>query len=364
MTNWTVGGVGADYANWKAVADWLITNSPLADDHTFTQTGNTVDNVDCQDVAFNPNGNTVTFTCALADSHSGDPTSGYSSTIGGGVTIVFRCDAATSGTVICENLRIVRPAVPATIMLLMSNSSAAVDGAFTFITRNVLFKGAQTASDELALFTGGATQDTIRVYNCKAWNCWRMLGNIVASGGVVFGTKTFENLTAYSCGTGITASFGGNAGILATYRNCVCVDCNTDWAGSVVPDWKTSGLYRFYNCADSDNTLAAVDDAYRDNCQFGITSADEFQSLDDTNSKFLFLKDGTFDADFSGTPLTGPAPLSVAFTDLSAYNYGDGVLGDGGTAPTYAGATDIASEPRPNDGGDYAIGCHEVAQFS
>ena len=173
------------------------------------------------------------------------------------------------------------------------------------------------------------------ISNCKFGNYGTAFGsdNIGANQIV-----TIENCSAYDCYYGLRHSNAIAATVQYNVRNVVM-------SGSVGADYSselaTLANINFYNCADSDNTLA-IAGGNLISCRPNIVPADEFQSTDIADDNWLKLKKGYY---VSPSSYTGGAPD----------------LGRTGTEPTLDGTDrDIEGEPRPGIDGYYSIGAHEL----
>ena len=105
----------------------------------------------------------------------------------------------------------------------------------------------------------------------------------------------------------------------------------------------------------------ATEDATGDAGFQNKVPADEFASLVDTDSDYLFFKEDESSVDLvaSVSPQRGKAPLKADFEAELAFTQNVGVtLHKGGVPPTYA-TTDIAGNPRPGSDGWWSLGCHE-----
>lgn len=366
----TVGtGVGADYENWWNAHEFLRSGL-LASDYDFIQVAD-VTMLNGQDWTlgtYRPDGHTMRFICPWADSPQGDPTKGFLTTFNVGansIRIQFNggFGANLHGTFIIDGLYCV-----------LGNGRA-----FGFqqpdyrnlqliIARNILIDGQGNNNTGGFHFSKYDTNFTIS--NTKIWDC---TGPGIGAGGAgspgnvpipVF-YKRVENTVVYNCGTTILGADYNKFGIYmgdswnkyASFKNVVSVRD----AGVTGEDWFMESFdgsapeYQLTkNCASTDLTLADINNNIRN-----IIPAEEFQSLDDTNSDFLKLIRGEAEMVITATPRRGRAPLPVKFTANVEYRPEGNILGQSGTAPEFAGNTDIAGEARPGDSGKFAMGAHE-----
>ncbi len=365
MITQTVGTAG-DYATWKAAWNALVAIVSLADDYQLRQISDITEEIGgaAWGVKDDMNNKTVTFLCPAANSHKGVPADGYKTTIPFGSKTIYLSiygEPSDGGTVVIDGLNIIN----------QNNSQAItvvnrVDYNQKHIVKDFIINGEDVADNSGLGYLQSNT--AVEVYNGKIFDCGGIgLGHtggtlVPADNGVV---KTIENVTVYNCGTNATSAtrrFGVANAIEAykqiAYRNVVvCHDKGTpiDWSlyqpGTAL-DIKT------YNCADSDGSLSNASNADPQN---NIVVADEFESLVDLNSRFLFLNDGTFDVGGKAVPERGNVPLKVQFTDQTDYRFPDGVLAVNGTAPTIEGHdTDIGDLAVPSTEGFYSIGCHQA----
>jgi len=342
-------GAGGDHTDWYAFWAWVIANdNPGTNDYLCIQ---------ISDVAlsgsmlatggWDPAGHSVEFRCPYADSHQGDPTKGFKTTCPGGVggVILQQVGITVGCTYIVDGLWIDGSASPGFSSLVVQASYG------TSYVRNCLVKAA-ASFDTSAVVVANFDGSTAYVSNLKIWNAggegfgW----HAGATGGPI-GEKVVENVTIWDCGKLISPSYAPFSAVTTGYtvRNCVVAD-------SGGTDFKLHPGVMHYNCACQDGTLVGATVANPINT---FVTADEFQSLDDTNEKFLFLIEGTKAAFADYNPSHGPKPLDVQFGASVEYSPAESVLAQSGTEPTYAGDEDIAGTPRPNEDGTYAIGCHE-----
>ena len=202
----------------------------------------------------------------------------------------------------------------------------------------------------LSLATLGHDPSSIVVYDVKIWDCI----SCVRVGPISDVDVVLENMTLHKNEGGfatpvvyIDQAITMRNVVMTGVANQLCVTTGVNYQPGV-----------FVNCAAQDGTITSELGGGTD-CIENIVPADEFQSLDDTNSKFLFLIEGTKAAFADYNPSHGPKPLDVQFGASVEYSPAESVLAQGGTEPTYAGDEDIAGTPRPNEDGTYAIGCHE-----
>lgn len=342
-----IGG-GGDFTDWYAFWVWLLANdNPGANDYVCTQissfnmTGSMVGAG-----SWASNGHSVEFVCPFANSHQGNPLGGYKTTCPfgtGGIAMKETLPAAGAFTV--DGLWIDCSAVAATALLVQATRGG------LNVVRNCLVKG-NAGADRSAVIVGNVDTSLVQAYNLKIWNAGAEgFGWHTSTGGGVVGEKIVENVTIWDCGKNMNVAYASFSLATPGYtaRNIVVAASGKNYNMTVGSD--------YINCADHDGTLTGAEAV---DPQHDVVDTDEFQSIAEGNAKFLFLKDSSFDAEFVGVPLVGPAPLSVAFTDLSGYTYPSAKLSDNGIVPVNAGATDIAGEPRPSDESVYAIGCHEV----
>jgi hypothetical protein len=197
---------------------------------------------------------------------------------------------------------------------------------------------------------------TCRIWNLKVWDTVRPAGAPAFSAAGVylerFGSTdvipVVENCTFYN-------SFLQMDDEPLVGRNIVAFN-----NGTVAPttDFVTNraDLNVIENCADTDGRIDDEFPGQNTNTQT-VVYADEFQSLDDTNSRFLYLVDGELNVDGTGVPVRGRAPHEVQFTDLTDYSF-PGILGTAGIEPEEH-TTDIEDLAIPSPEGYYSIGCHQ-----
>ncbi len=357
--------MGADYEDWRLAHNWVVGLGVLGENYNLRQVGDIVMSAGAWTSDLSPNGFTVRFYCPWADSHQGDPTKGFTTTllapagsfipqflVGGGV--------GRNGTVDIDGLRCITNDC-------MFQFSCRESKSQKIILRNFLIDGggANNAQGVTCAYDGAA----VECYNGKIWECGTTGIGPNNGGTAVFPSPTkilkfFENITVYNCGRGAGApatkyGIGMHHGIqrYASLKNVVSFRD----AGVTGKDWTMKSYdgsapdYQLVeNCADSDGTLAGGTDI-----QNNIVPADEFQSLDDTESNFLELKRGEAEMVITANPRRGQAPLPVNFTANVEYRPGATVLGQSGIEPVYVGAVDISGEAIPGEDGLYSIGAHE-----
>ena len=353
----TVGtGVGADHENWLEAYNHVIAQGILSENYDYVQVGNIVQPAGGWVAMATPNGRRIRFICPFADSNQGDPTRRFSTTIGAGVLgLIPRFPypgGLTSGIFEMNGLKI-----------LCSNGSVAVSLADCYGFGNQIIELKNSIINGLGTINqrgvqGNNERSWNHISNIKIYNCPH-LGYGSTGGGGGGGdpypasmVNVIENMVVYNCGVGIYAERLWDR--FTVFRNVVSCGCPTDWmliAGATpnAPEYQTT-----YNCADSDGTLLIGSNQIHN-----IVPADEFKSLDDTNSKFLFLNDGSFNVGGIAVPERGRAPLKVQFTDQTEYSWPEGVLASGGTEPTLTD-TDIEGLDVPSPEGIYSIGCHQA----
>ncbi len=344
-------GDGGDHATLAAAWTWLLTQDPLADNYIFTQISDTIETT-WTIANLVTNGFTVMFTTDTPN--GGDPTKGWKVQLTNGVTQFYRIESSV-GRIIIDGLYFKRTA-GATDLFMQLSPNNQLPSTSTATVRNCLFEGSSNnAFDDDEAFDIGRDRDIVYFYNNKIWNMNKGLTIEINTGSAGEKTqdKVFENITIYNCYNGV--EFINNS---FTYhirmRNIVSSGCvNQDWLYS-------TGIrthWALYNCSDSDGTLASLGIPINENQLLNIVPADNFESLLDTNDKFLFLNPGTKQLIVTASPKKGTAPLTVQFTSEVKYVSGGGVLHDGGMAPTLV-SQDIAGVDIPDDVGDYPIGAH------
>jgi len=216
---------------------------------------------------------------------------------------------------------------------------------------------------QIALNCRSAEYSLWELSNLKIWG-HTALGLVFENAGVVQNpgetTKFIENITVFNevnnC-VGIRSNVAGDAGSDDTrYSNVVVANDGIAvgtvcWDSGILP-----GRIIVNNCASSDATCPLV---YGTGNIRNIVPANEFKSLDDTNSDFLELKET---ADFSGVPLSVDIGDTVS---LNSFLSGTGQLYQTGTTTISAWNTeDIAGNQRPDADGKVSIGAHEQTEIS
>lgn len=167
-----------------------------------------------------------------------------------------------------------------------------------------------------------------------------LINNVSYAGGIAIENNSnptltetpliVENCTIYRDWHGQTleiVEYGSTDCGRITVRNVVSISEN--YAAHGVKDNSSYHPTTYINCADDDGSFPVGTNIYHN-----IVLEDEFASLDFASEEFL--------------------SLNVSY---------DGVLVDGGVAPSVAGIVDFVGNPRPSSYG-YAIGCYEAVSVS
>lgn len=371
MITRTVGS-GGDYANFAAAINAIDAAGGLTNNTKLLQISDV--NEDIPHVG-DLNCNGYTLYLDSNNPHRGNPNSGhtiYLTTINTGLKI------SADNTINVRNLKIKNTVIPSSYFTFLNIDQPLSSG--SFFVDNILIVGLNR-SQERGLRIG-RNSSYYRATNIKIYNCGDcgFLGDYsgVRYAGEFRGRKTIENMTVYNCGrsggsyrTGIFLKSDNrpawpNSAYNHTCRNVVSVNggVNGDYYFKDSLPITGDGAYdMLYNCADSDGSLIAnanLKDGLTVEDQVGnITPADEFESLDDTNDRFLFLPRGKKYGNMTAAPTAGRKPLKVQFNSAVRYDELSNRLAKGGTKPLYAGNTDIAGVSRPAGDGSYSIGCHQ-----
>jgi len=354
----TVGtGVGADHNTWRDAWVWLTGLGLLGADYDFIQVADTVEPAVGGWPSFaGTNGYTTRFICPFEDSHQGDPTRGFTTTLPVGsnaLNAAFNTATGGAGVIEFNGLRILNGG---TVDHLVALNNCNYNRNQTAILRNSLLDG-QNVIASLGVTTGNDISRT-RISNVKIYNCalsgYGSVGGTTGIPDPLQFENIVENMVVYNCGVGIRADRPWDW--YTSFRNVVSCGNTTDW---MLLSGATAGAPNFqwtYNCADSDGTLVNGD-----NILNNIVPADEFVSLDSTLSgkNFLWLPRGEAEMVITANPRRGKAPLPVNFTADVEYRPEGSLLAQTGSEPVYAGTEDMAGETRPGESGEYAIGCHE-----
>lgn len=147
-------------------------------------------------------------------------------------------------------------------------------GNMTIIIRDCLFN---SNSNRLRLATRVADDTPIvEIYNCVAWGS--------PTGGYAFSTAINVSTVIENCIVADSLGRGFDVGSMpVNINNCVAINCGTDCFNGI-------GSATGYNNADTDGTCADANWSTGSDNVESITPANEFVSLDDTNSYFLKLK--------------------------------------------------------------------------
>jgi len=313
MIEQTVGS-GGDYANLAAVATALGT-SLLADDRRFTLISSILEPAGCL-IQPNVNGHTIIFDST--NPSRGDPTKGWEIDVNGSGVVAFL--PSGSGKIIVKDLR-VKASVSGNYMLLSLRSN----GPDTEFTDIVVDAGARNGSfTELVEFEAGPSASASTDLMAKNLTIFGSAstgsqpGLSIDKGGYA-GSIIAENVTVRGpFSNGINCN--SRAQVL---RNCVC-------SGTLNNDYSGINASTGVNNASEDATAADGNWASGTGNITGITPADDYLSLDETESDFLQVKAG-------------------------------GSLAAGGVAPAIANnLVGSRGNRRPQTNGDYSIGASEL----
>jgi PKD repeat protein len=349
MINKTIRSTG-DFVNIKAAWDWCKANAPLTDDYTFTICEDITEDVQMtQDISVIGN-HTIIFTSDI--SHLGDPNAGRKIYLGFNIGLSFslsRDVSSSKPTLILEKLNIIKNAMdslqaPGIYLNIVGGANTEV---YNLLIQDIIINGnGNSASGAFGFLLSWQLTEGLGISivgkNIKIFNYSRGF-SAYAVGYQDDVHATFENMTIYNCSEGIVAN--GLKCNYCTLRNVVVCKSNIGIHAYMTPGYND---YIFDHCADNDNTLPPHTGVIHN-----IISANEFQSLDDTNSKFLFLKENTYD--FSASPLSVNPGELVQFTSLQS---GNGQLYNSGSTSILS-ISDIVGNARPNSSGKVCIGAHE-----
>ncbi len=346
-------GVGGDFADFRAARVALEAVTPLGNDYEFDQISDVAEAAVWPTNLLDLNAHTVTFTCSYNQARLNNFLSWYTISMSPNIemNMVQNVLGNTSNTV-WEYLFPFRNSVNLGAHATIIGVGCSGRGN-TSTVRDCYIKGIVGVVFGDYGLTMTRERDGLKMSNCKIWGCWRGLNlqQGVSSPGN-YTNKYIENTDFYANRTGV---YLPNIGYDNYGRFKNVVSC-----GSTYRDWDGlgGGVASIYaeNCADSDGTLIPV---VGSNNLFNIVPVDEFKSLDDTNADFLKLNDGEFNVGGISVSERGEAPLKVQFADQTEYSWPDGVLADGGTAPTLTDE-DIEGLSIPNAEGFYSIGCHQA----
>jgi len=294
MPDWSVGPAASDdFRRWSDGWEYLNTIDPLADDHTFIQTGDIIENswpvLGTNRLDFN--NHTVRFTCPWEDSHQGNPNRGFMTHMSGGngrITVYadnvlvehhFQIDGLNIDQEFGNNVELVS---------IGSWHVGAIEDIMRITARDLLIKGFGTANGTGFRVRGG-NRTYANCFNMKIWDIEQgFSGFLTGAIAAAYQNRKFaENITVYN--TGIRNFYFNN--VLSNeweVRNCVSAV-----VGGGFNEWVGMGngrlRIRIHNCADADGSCNGV--AVKNN----IVTADEFKSLIDTNDNFLDIIDGTIE---------------------------------------------------------------------
>lgn len=313
MTVYRTVGLGGDYALWSDVWNYLCGIDPLGDGYEFEQISDITENA-WPDTTINANkihlnGHSLRFYCPWNYSHQGDPTRRYVTYLSGAngqFRAHFYLDDQHTSIVRYENLYFRQTTNNDIVLFLPAVYDLVGDLTLQLLTcycNNILVRG---FSNNISTALMASCAETIyRISNCKLWHTEYGLRTATTSTTPTLpydgrvNRNEFENITVFD--TEPPANYGAihTRGInvnqrINNFRNCCSVQAaaNRSWTPTVA-----SNTNYIYNSADDDGRIAAIAWTGANNainCQGNIVLANEFQSLDDTNSNFLKLNDGTY----------------------------------------------------------------------
>jgi len=313
MERFTVG-IGGDYTRWSDAWYYLMGIPLLLDDYEFRQISNILENHWPTVGAGNldMNGHSVKFYCAWEDSHQGDPTKGFVTTLDGTRGRISMRTAAPyvqADTCIVENLWLQKTGFLTGGIGILGAGAWGAGSPITINFNNLLITG-EGNGDGIDL---PGKEAYVEIYNCKIWNVDTGIAcNAGGSGTAYPGRRVMENVTS-----GLNSDFGlvfsDTKSSEWVVRNCVAYNNTTS-------DWKHvggPGYIKFFNCADSDGTAEGVGVIHN------IVPGDEFQYhllADEGEANFLKLVDGTVTRDgYTGYGQLGRsgAKVTLSTTDIA-----------------------------------------------
>jgi len=311
-------GTGGDYTN--PASAWNAYSGGLTDDVVFdiisdvTATGSGMHIV--VDAASTYS---VKWTCSHNEANKEDWQSWYKITVGTSTTFGFQLLVSNGTTLDVEYLYLQTVGSMSNKPILYPRCE---DGTAT-VRDCYLFGHSKNDYESLGVYIFHNTfqkTSNYSVYNTKIRNVWKGVQCYHVSSG---GSIALENCSVDDTIYGVWTR--GTTGRV-TIRNTLSVNANTCYYDFINERARPT----FENCTADDGTITSNHPfSTITDCIENITPADEFISLDETDSDYLQLKTTS-------------------------------QLADAGTAPTYAGGEDILGNDRPNGSGDYAIGCHEI----
>ena len=364
MATWTVGD-GGDFASPEAAVA-AFNGVDIADDLTFDQISDVVCSASMILSGLQPVGYKIRYTCSYNEAHLNDWQNWYKISVTGGG--IFGLNSWSNGKLIWGTLEMDHfylednRAGFGTIVDFVS-SMQVVSWDFLNIggyanVHDFLIDG--KARGSMGFYFPVLPLVTTKIWNFKVWDTVKLApAPLSTSAGIYLERSPGVNAVpapVVENGTLYNSFLEMNTGMFVTARNIVSSNNSVEvGAADYITDAVAGNTIE--NCADTDGSIDAQFPGQNTNTKTGIVPADEFKSLDDTNSKFLFLNDGSLDVGGVAVPERGEAPLEVQFTDQTTYTT-EGVLATGGTEPTLTD-TDIEGLDIPNAEGFYSIGCHQ-----
>ena len=368
MAEFTVGPVTGDYADWAAA--WVYANSisPLADDLYFRQVENCLINNNFPATRVDCNGNDFMFYVPEAARHNGNPNGGLvTNLLGAQGRFNMRFDNGTlADNVTLDGLNI-KQTDGSNIDIV--NLGTWGNNDIIINVKNLIIAGLNNAISTGLEFSSNL--NTINVSNLKIFTCNRPFNG-------VFGTLNAIDMTDKhivehvvvddfsNFGFAYTNLPGVPLGAEWTFRNCIAI------GGTGNPliqptGWLNPGgaiqRIKAFNCADTDGSLSTAALIDRTDCIYNVVAANEFDSLVETDNRFLFLKLGAVTADWTREPAGDVETFQkIRFDPEVTLTPGAATLNDAGIAPTLS-STDIAGKTIPSINGEYPIGAH-VQEYS
>jgi len=357
-------GVGGDYTdfNLAVLALQALGVGGIVEDYEF-RIISSFNNITASPVGFVcPNGFTISF--INENPPLGNPLNGHKITCATTPYIRTYADVQGRGELIFDGLYLKENGVGLSLLTIVIPQETFAYAQWKdrkTVIKNCMFDAGKNV--QIALNCRSAEYSLWELSNLKIWG-HTALGLVFENAGVVQNpgetTKFIENITVFNevnnC-VGIRSNVAGDAGSDDTrYSNVVVANDGIAvgtvcWDSGILP-----GRIIVNNCASSDATCPLV---YGTGNIRNIVPANEFKSLDDTNSDFLELKET---ADFSGVPLSVDIGDTVS---LNSFLSGTGQLYQTGTTTISAWNTeDIAGNQRPDADGKVSIGAHEQTEIS
>lgn len=333
-------GNGGTLSSYEDIFNYIIARTPLSDDYTFNQVGDTIE-TSAGESSIDLNNHSITIT--TLSNKKGNPNIGYTVQLNSNIRIYSRFYNGTY-TINGIHFKRVQNNTTGTPLIHFANANPSI----TYIVKNCIFEGRTTTNTgllDVGVYIGSINSGSLKLFNCKIFNLSEGLTTWFGNSG----SCDIQNCSVHRCTRG--CYYTGRADRV-TVKNIVFYDNGIDRYYSN-PDVLRTGHWMMYNCADTDGSVVALP-ATSINCITNTTASD-FLSVIKTDNNYLNL------------------PVTVNFTtsqleyfveDNVTFIYSQSCLSSlyqtGSTSILSENNTDITGQSRPDDLLQVSIGAHEL----